>query len=127
MEAAIIGGSRVVSIDLSGRCILIVEDVPLITMEIAAALQSARATIRTARTLHDALRLAEEPALSAAIIDLALGSETPLALCNRLAERGVPFVIYTGYSDFPPECKPSAVLRKPADRETILRAVAALV
>jgi len=36
-------------------------------------------------------------------------------------------VIYTGYSDIPPECKAHAVLRKPAGRETILRAVAALV
>ena len=116
-----------VSIDLSGHCILIVEDEPLIAMEIAAALQSARAAVSTAGTLQEALRLAEEPAHSLAIIDLALGRESTLKVCNRLSERSVPFMIYTGYSDIPPECKPSAVLRKPADRETILRAVAALV
>jgi len=127
MEAAIIGGSRVVSIDLSGRHILIVEDEPLITFEIAAALQSAGASVRTAPTLLDALRLAEDPTLSLAIIDLALGRETTHALCNRLVERSLPFVIYTGYSDIPPECKAHAVLRKPAGRQTILRAVAALV
>jgi DNA-binding NarL/FixJ family response regulator len=127
MEAAIIGGSRVVSIDLSGYCILIVEDEPLITMEIAAALEAARATVCTAARLEQALRLAERPALALAIIDLALGSDISIALCNRLAERSVPFLIYTGYSDIPPECKPHAVLRKPADRETILRAVAALI
>jgi len=116
-----------VSIDLSGRCILIVEDEPLITMEIAAVLESARASVCTAATLQQALRLAEEPELALAIIDLALGRETPLKVCNRLAERSVPFLIYSGYSDIPPECKPHAVLHKPADRETILRAVAALI
>jgi DNA-binding NtrC family response regulator len=96
-------------------------------MEIASALQSALATIRTARTLNDALRLVEEPALSLAIIDLALGRETAATLCDRLAARGLPFVIYTGYPDIPPECKPHAVLHKPVDRETILRTVAALL
>jgi len=127
MEAAIFGGSRVVSINLSGRCILIVEDEPLITMEIASALRSAWATVRTARTLNDAHQLVEEPALALAIIDLAHGRETAATLCNRLAARGLPFVIYTGYPDIPPECKPHAVLQKPADPETILRAVAALL
>jgi len=122
-----LGGRRVMSIDLSSRCILIVEDEPLIAMEIAAALQSVRATVRTARTLHDALLLVEEPALSVAIIDLALGEEIAAALCSLLAERKVPFVIYTGYPDIPAECKPDAVVQKPADPATIVRAVAALV
>src|SRR5262245_30520453 len=121
------GGSRVMSTDLSGRCILIAEDEPLITMEIAAALESAGALVRSALTLRDALRLADEPGLSVAIIGLELGRDTTVALCKRLAERRVPFVIYTGYSEIPPECKPHAVLAKPADRETILRAVAALI
>jgi DNA-binding response OmpR family regulator len=49
-----------VSIDLSGRCILIVEDEPLITMEIAAVLESARASVCTAATLQEALWLAED-------------------------------------------------------------------
>jgi DNA-binding response OmpR family regulator len=115
------------SIDLSGRRILIVEDEPLITMELAAVLESARASVCTAATLQEALRLAEEPALALAIVDLALGRETPFNLCKRLAQRCVPFLIYSGYSDIPPECKPNAVLHKPADRETILRAVAALI
>jgi len=115
------------STDLSGRCILIAEDEPLITMEIAAALESAGALVRSALTLRDALRLAEESGLSVAIIGLALGRDTTVALCKRLAERGVPFAIYTGYSDIPVECKPNAVLRKPADRATIIRILAALV
>ena len=115
------------SIDLSGRCILIVEDEPLIALEIAVALQSARASVCTAATLEDALWLAETRALALAIIDIALGNDTSVVLCNRLSERGVPFVIYTGYSQIPPACKPHAVLRKPTDRETILRTVAALL
>src|SRR5262245_15984941 len=44
---------------------------------------------------------------------------------GAVAARGLPFVVYTGYSDIPPECKPHAALRKTVDRETILRTVAA--
>ena len=69
----------------------------------------ARASVCTAATLQEALRLAEEPGLALAIIDLALGRETTLSVCNRLAERSLPFVIYSGYSEIPPECKPQAV------------------
>jgi DNA-binding response OmpR family regulator len=128
MEAASsLGGYRAMSIDLSGCSILIVEDEPLITMEIAHALQSARASVRTATTVQHALQLAEEPAISVAIIDLALGGEMALALCSRLAQRGVPFVIYTGYTNIPADCRPTAVLQKPAHPTAILHVVAALV
>jgi len=122
-----LAGHRVMSIDLSGRCILVVEDEPLIAMEIAAALQSVWATVRTARTLHEALLHVKEPTLSVALIDLALGEESAAALCSLLAERKVPFMIYTGYPNIPAECKPDAVVQKPADPATIVRAIAALL
>jgi len=127
METAILRESRAMNIDLSGHTILIAEDEPLIAMEIADALQSARASVRTAATVHDALQLAEDPAISVAIIDMALGRETALALCSRLAQRGVPFVIYTCYPHIPAGYEPAAVLQKPAHPTAILRAVAALI
>lgn len=115
------------SINLSGQCILVVEDEPAIVMEISAALRAANASVLTSTTLSEGLRLAEEPALSVAVIDLALGSDKALALCRRLTERGVPFVIHSGYAEVPVEYEPYAVVPKPAGSKAIVEAVAAAV
>jgi len=112
------------SIDLSGHSVLIVEDEPLIAIDIAQALESARATVVMAATLRDGLRLAEHPTLSAAIVDLILGGDDAVVLFKRLTDRGVPCVIYTGNVDIPPGCTPSAIVQKPARSEALLRALA---
>ena len=112
------------SIDLSGRSVLIVEDEPLIAIEIAEALTSAHATVVVAATLQDGMRLAEHPTLSAAVVDLILGRDDAGALFKRLTARGVPCIIYTGYVDIPAGCTPSAIVRKPARTEALLRALA---
>jgi len=117
-------GSRAMSIDLSGRSILIVEDEPLIAMDITGALNSARATVLTATTLQEGLRLAEHPALSAAILDLILGDGDAVALCTRLTERGIPFIVYSGYDAVPAGCKPAAIVKKPACLDALLRSIA---
>jgi DNA-binding response OmpR family regulator len=111
-------------IDLSGRCILIVEDVALIAMDIADRLKSAQASVLIAATLRDGMRLAEHAGLSAAILDLALGDDVAVALCKRLTERGVPFIIHTGLSGIPNGCLPNAIVQKPADSGALLRALA---
>ena len=112
------------SIDLSGRSVLIVEDEPLIAIEIAQALTSAHATVVVAATLQDGLRLAEHPTLSAAVVDLILGRDDAVVLFKRLTARGVPCIIHTGYVDIPAGCTPSAIVRKPARTEVLLRALA---
>jgi len=111
-------------IDLSGNSILIVEDEPLIAIEIAQALTSAHATVVIAATLQDGLRLAEHPTLSAAVLDLMLGRDDAVVLFKRLTARGVPCIIYTGSVDVPAGCTPGAIVRKPARSETLLRALA---
>jgi DNA-binding NtrC family response regulator len=112
------------SIDLSGRSVLIVEDEPLIAIDIVQALTSAHATVVVAATLQDGMRLAEHPALSAAVLDLLLGQDDAAVLLERLTARGVPCIIYTGYVDIPAGCTPSAIVRKPARSEALLRALA---
>jgi DNA-binding response OmpR family regulator len=112
------------NIDLSGRSILIVEDEPLIAMDIADNLRSAHANVLIAATLQEGMRLAECAPLSAAIVDLILGREDVAALCKRLTARGVPFVIYSGYGEVPDECEPGAIVEKPADSSVLLRALA---
>ena len=112
------------SIDLSGRSVLIVEDEPLIAIDIAQALTSAHATVVIAATLQDGLRLAEHPTLSAAVLDLILGQDDAVVLFKRLTARGVPYIVYTGSVEIPEECTPSAILQKPARSEALLRTLA---
>ena len=112
------------SIDLSGRSILIVEDEPLIAMEVAENLRSAHANVLIAATLHEGMRLAECAPLSAAILDLILGRDDVAALCKRLTARGIPFVIYSGYGDVPNGCEPGVIVEKPAESKVLLRALA---
>ena len=114
-------------LDLSGRRVLIVEDEPLIAMDIEQALESAGASVVIAATLDEALRLTEQGGLSAAILDLVLGASDGGALCARLRERALPFVIYSGRTDIPAGCHPGAFLSKPAHPEALLRAIASVL
>ena len=77
-------------LDLSGRRVLVVEDEPLIAMDIEQALETAGASVVIAATLDEALRLTEHDGLSAAILDLVLGVSDGGALCARLREASDP-------------------------------------
>jgi DNA-binding response OmpR family regulator len=126
MEAAL-ARSRLMVLDLSGRRILIVEDEPLIALEIAQILESARASVLVAATLDEALRLTEQAGLSAAVLDLVLGANDGASLCARLRERAIPFVIYSGRTDIPVGCEPGAFVSKPAHPHALLQAIAGVL
>lgn len=82
---------------LEGRSILVLEDEPLISMDVQQRFHDAGAQVLHAWRLEEALRLAERPDLSAAVLDFDLGGgrdSTPV--CWRLAERRVPFVFHSG-------------------------------
>ena len=83
---------------LQGRSILIVEDEPLIAMEIVRAFESAGACVLKTNTLHQALVLVEEAGLSAAVLDHGLSDGDSSKLCERLKELSIPFVLHSGYS-----------------------------
>ena len=82
---------------LQGRSILIVEDEPLITMDLTLALETTGASVTSTNTLKHALLLVEHDGLSAAILDHALGDDNSSLLYKRLNERGIPFMIYSGF------------------------------
>jgi CheY-like chemotaxis protein len=54
------------ALPLAGRSILVVEDNPIIAMDVVQGLQAAGAWVSQARTLSDALCKVECPSLSAA-------------------------------------------------------------
>lgn len=110
---------------LADRLILIVEDEPLIALDVIKALRSAGARVLSAGYLESGLYTTEHPDLSAAVIDLHLGDGSGTAICRRLRQRCLPFVVYTGY---PPmlvrsEWPHVPVISKPARPDQIIAAL----
>ena len=66
---------------LAGRFILLIEDEPLIALDVERVLRSAGAKILAAGYLESALYTTEHPAISAAVVDLRLGDSNSMSLC----------------------------------------------
>ena len=98
---------------LVGRCILIVEDEPLVALHIIDAVKKAGAIVRMTHSLREAAVLIEANDLSAAILDYRVGDSDSSLLGQRLKERGVPFLIYSGYTEFSGACRDAPPLPKP--------------
>ena len=108
-----------------------VEDDFLILMELETILREAGAHIAGAcRTVDEALALAREQEIDAALLDLRVGQEaiTPVARC--LDHRGVPFAFYTGQQETDPiraEWPDCAIIAKPAVTRLLVATLAGLL
>jgi DNA-binding response OmpR family regulator len=89
---------------LAGRLVLVVEDEPFVALDVAQGLQAAGANVLMARLVADAMLKAEEPALSAAVLDHGLSDGDTSQVCDKLKKRHVPFVLYSGYSKINGAC-----------------------
>ena len=112
---------------LAGRVILVIEDEPLIAIDIQQAFEDAGAKTMTARTLAAALLAAEDPDLSAAIVDHVLGDGDSSELCERLRERGVPFLTYSGFAHIDGPCAGATHVNKPASPSMLVTTVTGLL
>jgi CheY-like chemotaxis protein len=117
----------VVSTSLAGRTILVVEDEPLIAMDIVNVFQTAGAMVLTAASLNHAKRLVEQDGLSGAVLDFGLGDEDANALCSRLNERDIPHVLHSGYTHFGNACHRGVVIPKPAPPAALVDALVTLL
>jgi DNA-binding response OmpR family regulator len=114
---------------LRGARVLIAEDDPILAFDVAGLLQDAGAeTVGPARSLKNALILAETSALDCSLLDVSLCGKLIFPAAKVLRDRGIGIVFYTGYGD--PETLsrdwPSAqVLIKPASPRLLIRATAA--
>lgn len=79
---------------LVGYSILVVEDEPFIARCLQMVLEAAGAKVQGAANLRDALHLAGLPDLSAAVLDCKHGIRGDHAIARRLAQRGLPFILY---------------------------------
>jgi DNA-binding NtrC family response regulator len=114
-------------LSLAGKVVLVADDDLLLAIDLEQRLTDAGALVVGVRTVADAMRFAEEPRVSVAVIDgkLVGGDCTPI--CERLKAHGIPIVFFSEDADVQPNCSPSAVIPKSADPGTVIDAVARLL
>ena len=96
-------------------------------MDLTLALENTGAAVTSTNALKHALLLVEHDGLSAAILDHTLGNENSTLLYKRLHERGIPFVIYSGYPKIDGETYGALHINKPATHEVIVAAMESLI
>jgi DNA-binding response OmpR family regulator len=116
-----------VKLPLLGCSILVVEDEPLVALDVAQALEGAGARVLAARTLRDALKMAEDPSLAAAVLDHGLSDTDTSEVCEKLKRRHIPFVLYSGYSDIKGVCGEGELVLKPAHPQVLVVVVESLL
>ena len=114
---------------LLGRSVLIVQDEPLIALELHDALHSAGASILAATTIKEALELIAYAKICAAIVDVKLGGHDCSSVCAELTKRLIPFMFYTGYSSAAalPAWPHAPAVDKPAGGRTVVDAIVQLL
>ena len=115
---------------IQGAHILIVEDEPLIALDIEVAVRLAGAgVVSAAQTVEQALTMVEAPGLAGAIVDLRLQGQSVRDVVKRLTERSIPFLFYTGADDIPTarSWPMIPVVSKPAPPQEVVRLLARLM
>jgi FixJ family two-component response regulator len=111
--------------DLEGLCVLVVEDEFLLAMELEALLeQRGCRVLGPVATIDRALAVLDHHRPAAAVLDVNLKGKRATPIAAVLQDRGVPFVLVTGYSDVQlnePELKGQPRLEKPLNRQKLLR------
>jgi DNA-binding LytR/AlgR family response regulator len=79
--------------------ILLLEDEPLIAMELAEIISAAGGTVAASiRTAQEALGFSDKTSIDVAILDVHLRAGTSFEVAEALAELEIPFVFCTGDS-----------------------------
>ena len=114
---------------LGGHSILVVDDEPLIALGVMDALSDAGADVVTAYDLNAALEAAVKGGVSAAILDVQIGSSDCAPICAALRSQQVPFMFFTGSDnhDLLREWATVPTLAKPTGEAELVANVAALL
>lgn len=108
--------------DLAGRRVLLIEDEPLVVLDLSCEIEEAGAEIvAVARTLPDALRVAGEVAADVAVLDGNLNGESVVSVAELLAKRGIPFCFVSGYGreHLPRAFRDVPLVQKPFDPDAL--------
>ena len=113
---------------LSGCIILVVEEQPLIALELQTALEGAGAKVFVVRDGAAAVDLVESSKFSGAVLDLRPASNEHRHVARLLKRKGVRFLFYATH---PPEdvatTRGAPVLLKPTSAQEVVRALAVLI
>lgn len=113
--------------DLGGMRVLVVEDEPIVAMDLADTLESHGCeVVGPAYDLTQAAELSRQQALDGAVLDVNLGEEKVFPVADDLAHGRIPFCFVTGYgaAGLRPEDLDRPILQKPVDPECIVRIIA---
>lgn len=113
--------------DLSGLRVLVVEDEPLIAMDLAHSLVAAGLiVVGPLLTLDEALGAAAEVEADIALLDVSLGGKPVWPVAQILAVRGMPIVLITAHLtlDLPGSFALLPKLGKPTSVSTMLDVIA---
>jgi DNA-binding response OmpR family regulator len=115
------------SADLNGATILIVEDEPLIALDLKATLEAAGASVTCCRA-DDAVRMVGAQTFSAAVLDARPGSSEHRPIARQLRDSRVPFLFYSTQApeDVTTE-RGAPVVLKPGRPQEIVAAVGLLL
>jgi CheY-like chemotaxis protein len=116
---------------LRGKRFLIVEDEPLIALEITAGLENAGMDVEgPVSSVEDALRaIDDDGSFDGVLLDANLRGEPAGEIAAALTRRNIPFVFVTGYGRqaLPESFGQSPMLAKPFTQEQLLQTAARLV
>ena len=104
------------------RRVLVVEDEILIGMLLEDMLGDLGYTVAaTASRVDEAVKLAHDVEVDAAILDVNLNGQEVYPVADVLAARGIPFVFATGYGErgLPQAYQRRPTLQKPFQQETL--------
>lgn len=113
---------------LAGRRVLVVEDEFIVAAMLCDMVEDEGAEIvGPAGSLADGLDLARSAACDAAVLDWNLAGQPGAPVARQLRERGVPFIIATGYGTVDEEFSGVRVLSKPYAPDQIVGELVRLI
>jgi CheY-like chemotaxis protein len=116
---------RAEPLNLKGKRILVIEDEPLVSMDIETCLaESGSIVVGPANNVKRARQLIESESFDGALVDANLAGEPVDELANALVARGIPFVFLTGYGrdSLPAAFRDTGIIGKPYTREQLVAA-----
>jgi CheY-like chemotaxis protein len=113
--------------NLAGLTILVVEEQPLVALDLQTALEQAGAEVMVARNATEALARINEYVFAAAVVDWRPGSDDHRVVARALKQEQVRFLFYATH---PPEdvttVRGAPIFLKPGRPEEIVQALALL-
>lgn len=112
---------------LQGLRVLLVEDEMLVCMDIQDKLEDfGIEVIGPAARVQEAMEILEFEQIDLVVLDVNLGRETSYPIAERLAARGIPFLLSTGYAEVDPAYKDRPRLQKPFSEQQLAEALRTL-